>query len=65
MPEATNFNDEMFGTDRMLAALNRNLNATPKEALKTVKDDISEFVGEAPQFDDITMLGFSYFGNRG
>ncbi len=65
VPEATNFNDEMFGTDRMLAALNRNINATPKEALMAVKDDISAFVGEAPQFDDITMLGFSYFGNRG
>jgi sigma-B regulation protein RsbU (phosphoserine phosphatase) len=62
VPEATNSNEEMYGTDRMLAALNRNPDASPEEALKTVKDDISEFVGEAPQFDDITMLGFSYFG---
>lgn len=65
VPEATNSNDELFGTDRMLAALNRNPEASPKEILKTVKDDISEFVGEASQFDDITMLGFSYFGKRG
>ena len=25
---------------------------------------IADFVGDAEQFDDITMLGFKYFGKR-
>jgi sigma-B regulation protein RsbU (phosphoserine phosphatase) len=30
--------------------------------LGNVKKAIDDFVGDAPQFDDITMLGFTYFG---
>ena len=40
----------------MLAALNRNEGADPEDLLHTVKEDIDVFVGQAPQFDDITML---------
>ncbi|MCR5746791.1 MAG: PP2C family protein-serine/threonine phosphatase [Lachnospiraceae bacterium] len=60
--EATNANDELYGTDRMLEALNKNPDASPKELLANVKESIDEFVGSAPQFDDITMLGLNYFG---
>lgn len=62
VPEATNAKDELFGTDRLLAALNRRLEGTPKELLEVVQADIDTFVGDAPQFDDITMLGLHYFG---
>ena len=31
---------------------------------KTVKKDVDEFTGDAPQFDDITMLGLKYFGSE-
>ena len=62
MAEATNAKNELFGTDRMLAALNRKPESAPHELLKTVQEDIDAFVGEAPQFDDITMLGLHYFG---
>ena len=64
VPEATNANNELFGNDRMLDALNENPDATPKELLETVRRRIDEFVGEAPQFDDITMLGFNYGTNE-
>ena len=60
--EATNAENELFGTDRMLAALNKDPEADARTLLKNVKDDIDNFVGNAPQFDDITMLGFRYFG---
>lgn len=60
--EATNAKNELFGTDRMLAALNRKPEDTPQKLLKTVQKEIDTFVGEAPQFDDITMLGLHYFG---
>ncbi len=60
--EATNSRNELFGTGRMLAALNREPDASPDDLLKTVRRDIDAFVGDAPQFDDITMLGFHYTG---
>lgn len=55
--EATDANETLYGTDRMLAALNDGEADEPKELLRRVKADIDRFVGEAPQFDDITMLG--------
>ncbi|MBR6381519.1 MAG: serine/threonine-protein phosphatase [Lachnospiraceae bacterium] len=58
--EATNAHEELFGTDRMLDALNKDPQAEPKQVLKNVMEDIREFVGEAEQFDDITMLSFRY-----
>ena len=60
--EATDANDELYGTDRMLDALNSDLEASPQEVLENVHKSIREFVGEAPQFDDITMLSFFYSG---
>ncbi|MCR5676279.1 MAG: PP2C family protein-serine/threonine phosphatase [Lachnospiraceae bacterium] len=63
--EATDKNDELFGTDRMLDALNKNPDAAPEESLSAVRAAIDDFVGEAPQFDDITMLGFRYLGKNG
>ncbi|MBQ8133755.1 MAG: SpoIIE family protein phosphatase [Clostridia bacterium] len=55
--EATNAEHELFGTDRMLAALNSEPQADPKTLLINMKKSVDEFVGEAPQFDDLTMLG--------
>ena len=55
--EATNADNELFGTDRMLEALNREPDASPKVLLANMKQAVDEFVGTAPQFDDLTMLG--------
>ena len=54
--EATNSNNELFKEERMIDALNKHKNKAPKEILKAVKKAVDEFVGDAPQFDDITML---------
>ena len=62
--EATNAQEELFGTDRMLTALNRDPGAAPETLLHTVRQDIDAFVGDAPQFDDITMLGLHYLGSE-
>ena len=62
VPEATNASNELFGTDRMLEALNREPDAAPEKILSNVRESVDAFVGEAPQFDDITMLGFVYKG---
>lgn len=56
--EATNADNELFGTDRMLESLNKNPDAEPEEILRNVMDGINEFVAGAEQFDDITMLCF-------
>ena len=60
--EATNAEEELFGTDRMLDALNRQPDADPMTILRNVKEDIDAFVGDAEQFDDITMLCLKYVG---
>ena len=54
--EATNANNELFGVDRMLEALNTAPQASPEELLANMKKSVDVFVGEAPQFDDLTML---------
>ena len=62
--EATNARNELFGTERMLDALNTNPGAAPKEVLAHVMDGINGFVAGSEQFDDITMLCFQYNGPR-
>lgn len=62
VPESTDKNNVLFGTDRMLDALNRKSGDNPKTILKNVNEGISEFIGDAEQFDDTTMLCFHYKG---
>jgi sigma-B regulation protein RsbU (phosphoserine phosphatase) len=46
----------MFGEERMLSALNSVKGENPEKILEGVKADVDEFVGDAPQFDDLTMV---------
>lgn len=62
VPEATNAEDELFGVERMLESLNVHADDPLKDLLPNLKKDIDTFVGDAVQFDDITMLGFDYYG---
>ena len=64
VPEATDNEKEMFGTDRMLEVLNKNKDAQICDLLHEVKNAIDKFAGGAEQFDDITMLGLTYFGEE-
>lgn len=59
--EATDAGQQMYGEDRLQRYMNQNRQMAASELLKGLKEDIDEFVGEAPQFDDITMLMFDYF----
>ncbi len=58
--EATNAKNELYGMDRLKEALDANSDKKMFDLLPAVKADIDKFVGEAPQFDDITMLGFEF-----
>ena len=64
VPEATSGQDELFGEERMVESLNSHMEDSLQELLPDLKKDIDKFVGNAPQFDDITMLGFDYYGPR-
>ena len=64
VPEATNADNELFGTDRMLDALNEDMQADPQQVLHQVRRAVDAFVGEAEQFDDLTMLCLEYKGKE-
>ena len=64
VPEATNAHRELFGSARMVEALNREPEAGPEALLRNVRQEIDGFVGDAPQFDDITMLAMFYKGAK-
>ena len=65
VPEATNTENKLYGEERLLAFMNQNASAEATELLPALKANIDEFVGEAPQFDDITMLMFDYKPQEG
>ncbi|MBP5706555.1 MAG: serine/threonine-protein phosphatase, partial [Spirochaetales bacterium] len=56
--EATDINGELFGDDRLLAAMHGTETLNAIETIISVRKAIDTFVGPAEQFDDITMLQF-------
>lgn len=64
IPEATNSSTEQFGTERLLHALRMKENETPQKIINAVDSIVKDFVKEAPQFDDLTMLCLEYTGPK-
>ena len=64
VPEATDAKNQLFGMDRMLEALNRQPGVNPEQLLRNVRQAVDGFVGEAVQFDDLTMLCVEYKGGE-
>ena len=62
VPEATDGDKKLFGMDRTLAALNEVRDAAPDVILKHVRSAVDDFVKDAEQFDDLTMLCMEYTG---
>jgi sigma-B regulation protein RsbU (phosphoserine phosphatase) len=62
VPEAMNGSNEMFGTERMISALNTCAGESPKTILQKVKRTVDAFVGDSKQFDDLTMMCLEYRG---
>lgn len=60
--EATDSENNLYGEERLLALLNSMGDLSGEEICRAVKADIDAFVGDAPQFDDITMLYLKYNG---
>ena len=62
LPEARNAEKEFYGLNRMVESLNRHPGTDLESLLRDVREDVDSFVGEAPQFDDMTMMGLHYIG---
>lgn len=58
--EATDAHQQLFGEERLQTALNEQPMLPVGQMLSKIKGCIDSFVGEAEQFDDITMLGLEY-----
>ena len=61
--EATDSNNELFNNDRLIEALKKSGDMKTADICSFVKNEIDNFVKEAPQFDDITMLAVKYNGS--
>ena len=56
LTEAADAHDRLFGRTRAVQALDTYKDKSPQEIVEGVKSRVDEFVGDAPQFDDLTML---------
>lgn len=60
--EATDSENRLYGEERLVMFLNTLHGLSGEEICHAVKADVADFVGDAPQFDDITMLYLKYNG---
>ena len=54
----------MFGTERMIHALNVCLDVEPMDVMKNIRGAVDGFVLDAEQFDDVPMLRLEYKGRE-
>ena len=64
LPEAADRENRMFGMDRVLSALNETADSSPRKIVEHMNDAVDLFVGNAEQFDDLTMLCVHYLGKE-
>ena len=64
LPEAKSPTGERFGVDLMLKILNENKDKSNTEIINLMKNRVFSFAGTEPQFDDITMMSFTYYGKQ-
>ncbi len=65
VPEATDSSNQLFSVSRMLDALNAHREESPQSILEGVQRSVNGFVGDAPQFDNLTMLCLEFRGTQG
>ena len=63
--EATDKNEALYGEERLMSYIDKNKSLKAEALLSGLKEDIDLFAGDAPQFDDITMLIFDYKKKEG
>ena len=60
--ETTDSSQQLYGEERLQEFLNSHENCNAAEMLQKLQDSLLEFSGDAPQFDDITMLLMDFKG---
>ena len=56
VPEATDGQNAMYGTERLLSVMNKQKAQSTKQLLENIRESVDEFVGGSEQFDDLTVL---------
>ena len=64
VPEATDGQEQLFGLERMVDALNSDSDTAPENVLARVREAVGVFVAGAEQFDDLTMMCLTYKGKQ-
>ncbi|MCR5536531.1 MAG: SpoIIE family protein phosphatase [Succinivibrio sp.] len=54
--EAQNINNELYGDERLSSFLKQHAKLSSQEFAQALTKELTQFKGDAPQFDDITML---------
>lgn len=62
VPDAQDYEGDAYGIDRLIEVMNGYPKATPQELIERVLDSVMEYSKDVDQFDDITMLAFTYLG---
>ncbi len=62
--EAKNSEGERFGIERIQEVLNENIELDNDQMILKMKLVVNTFAGTEPQFDDMTMLSFTYNGRK-
>ncbi len=60
--DANNEDGEFFGSQRLLETLNGTRSADPAQIIENIGNELNSFMGDAEQFDDVTMLCIEYRG---
>ena len=63
LPEATNGQKKLFGTDRLLIELNKEPDVGARKILEHMAAAVRDYVEDAEQFDDLTMMCLEYNGS--
>ena len=64
VPEATNSSWEQIGKDGVLKIINSHAEMGGGELLDAMLREVQDFTGDAPQYDDVTMLALYYGGEN-
>jgi serine phosphatase RsbU (regulator of sigma subunit)/uncharacterized protein (UPF0333 family) len=62
--EAQNETKEEFGMERFAEAIKNNIRLSPGEMIENIMQQHKNFVGETPQYDDITLMSLKWFGRK-
>jgi len=60
--EAHSLSNEMYGMERFMDAIRKNVDGSAGNMTDACMEDLQQFVGTAPQFDDITLVTMKWVG---